>query len=331
MRYYKIEITSATTGQPIIPSSLGDLGITSLLPNGQSNPAALTVEMDIPVAAFHVPDGNAFIRIWGIGVKQISSAFDITGALIKVYGGMAKGLPLANPKQAGLLVGGRINQAYGNWVGTDQSLDLQITAAAGSVDDPLNFVINWRAGMPLSDALAATLKTALPNAIQKISISPRLVQNHDQPGYYQTLNQLNGVIFGISKSIITDPLYQGVVIGYNGVTVTVTDGTVKTEPKAIEFQDLLGQATWIGFNRISVKTVMRADLFLQDLVTLPRGAVTTTAASAPQFRNDPKNQSTFSGTYMIQSIHHYGNSRQPDAASWNTTFEMSDPLVGNAP
>lgn len=331
MRYYKIDITNKDTGAPIIPTSLGNLGITSLLPSGQTNPAALNIELDIPVAAFNAPNGNAFIRIWGIGVQQISSAFDITGALIKVYGGMAKGLPLANPKQAGLLVAGRINQAYGNWVGTDQSLDLQITAAAGSVDEPLNFVLNWRAGMPLSDAIAATLKTALPNAIQKIAISPRLVANHDQPGYYQTLNQLNGIIFDLSKSIITDATYQGVVIGYDGVTVTVTDGTEKTEPKAIEFQDLLGQATWIGFNRISVKTVMRADLFLQDLVTLPRGAVTTTAASAPQFRNDPKNQSTFSGTYMIKSLHHYGNSRQPDAASWNTTFEMIDPLVRSIP
>jgi hypothetical protein len=323
VRFYRIQIENAETGAPIIPASLGNLGITSLLPSGAPNPAALLIEMDIPVGPFHAPIGGAWVRIWGIGLQQIGRAFDLNGALIKVYGGMSKGLPLANPSQANLLVSGRINQAFGNWAGPDQSIDLLITPAAGTVDQPLNFVLNWRAGMPLSDALAATLKTALPNAIQKISVSPRLVANHDQPGYYQTLNQLAEVVYNLSKAVVTDTTYPGVVIGYDGVTVKATDETVKPAPTAIDFKDLIGQPTWIGFNTISVKTVMRGDLFLQDVVTLPRSAVTTTAASASQFRNDPKNQSTFSGNFVIQTIHHFGNSRQPDAASWTSVYEMT--------
>lgn len=323
MRFYRVEITSAT-GAPIIPSSLGNLGITSLLPSGANNPAALQIELDIPVSAFHTPTGQAIIRIWGIGLQQIGTAFDLNNANIKVYGGMSKGLPLANPSQANLLVSGRINQAFGNWVGLDQSIDLILSPATGTVDEPLNFVLNWRAGTSMADALAATLKTALPDAVQKIAISPRLVLSHDQVGYYQTLNQLAGFIFDISKSTITDANYAGVFIDYDGITVKVTDGSSPLPPKLISFQDLIGQPTWIGFNLISMKTVLRADLFLQDVVTLPREAIITTqAASAPQFRNDPKNQSTFSGNYVIQSMHHWGNFRQPDAASWVSVFEMT--------
>lgn len=324
MRYYRIDIRNPDTGAPIIPSSLGNLGITSLLPSGANNPAALQVELDIPVAPFHSPAGNSIIRIWGLGLQQIGTAFDLNDALIKIYGGMSKGLPLANPSQANLLISGRINQAFGNWIGLDQSIDLILSPATGTVDEPLNFVLNWRAGTPMADALSATLKTALPNAIQKIAISPRLVLSQDQPGYYYTLSQLAGVIFDMSKSIITDATYQGVVIDYDGVTVKVRDGTVKTEPKAIEFQDLLGQPTWLKFNTISVKTVMRGDLFLQDVVTLPRQAIfATQAASASQFRSDPKNQTTFSGNFVIQTCHHWGNFRQNDAASWCSVFEMT--------
>lgn len=324
MRYYRIDIRNAETGAPIIPSSLGKLGITSLLPSGATNPAALAVELDIPVAPFHAPAGNAIIRIWGIGLQQIGTAFDLNGANIKIFGGMSKGLPLANPSQANMLISGRVNQAFGNWVGLDQSIDLILSPAAGSVDEPLNIVLNWRAGTPMADALAATLKTALPNAIQKISISPRLVLSHDQVGYYYTINQLAGVIYDLSHSIITDANYLGVNIDYDGVTVKVVDLTTPPTPKVIAFKDMIGQPTWIAFNTISMKTVMRGDLFLQDVVTLPREAIITTqAASAPQFRNDPRNQSTFSGNYVIQTIHHYGNFRQSDSASWASVFEMT--------
>lgn len=323
MRFYRLVITNAQTGAPIIPTSLGNLGITSLLPNGQTNPAALNVEMDIPVSYSHLPNGQAIVRIWGIGLQQIGAAFNLNNANIKVYGGMAKGLPLADPSQAHMLVSGSILKAFGNWIGLDQSIDLILSAATGTEAEPLNFVLNWRAGTLLSDALAATLKTALPDAVQKITINSRLVLSHDQPGYYQTLNQLAGVIYGLSTSIITDPGYPGVSISYDGVTVRATDLSTPTAPTAIAFKDMIGQPTWLDFNLISMKTVMRGDLAINDVVTLPREAIfATQTASAPQYRNDPKNQSTFSGNYVIKSIHHWGNFRQPDAASWNTTFEM---------
>jgi len=333
LRYYKVDITDAQSGQNLLPSSLGGLPISSLLPGGGTNTSALNVELDLPVSAQHVPTGNALVRIWGLSVKDLSGAFNLNpdppnnkpGALVTVSGGMAKGLPLANPAQAGVLLQGQVYQAYGNWIGVEQTVDFILAPAAQGADKlPVNYSIDWKAGTQLADALRTTLQTALPNAKQVIQISPRLTLNYDTPGYYASLTQLAQVLNGLSKSIISDPNYLGVSIFYDGTTVRVTDFT--TPPQAgitINFVDLIGQPTWIGPNTVSVKCVMRADINLGDQVMLPPSLVTSSSSAFQGLTgNNPANNLTFSGPYLVTSVHHYGNFRQPDAASWATVYEM---------
>ena len=89
--------------------------------------SALNVELDIPVSPGHLTVG-AFVRIWGIDRQTLLNARVFNRQSIQVFGGMQKGLPLANPNQQGLLVQGSIFPALGNWVGTDQTLDLYIVA-----------------------------------------------------------------------------------------------------------------------------------------------------------------------------------------------------------
>lgn len=332
MRYYKIDITDATSGQPLLPSSLGGLPISSLLANGNTNTSALNVELDLPVAASHVPNGNALVRIWGLSVKDLSGAFNLNpqgskpGALVTVSGGMAKGLPLANPAQANVLIQGQVLQAYGNWIGVEQTVDFILAPASqGAAKLPVNYSIDWKSGTQLADALKTTLTTALPNAKQIIQISPRLTMNHDQPGYYASLTQFSQFINQISTSIITDPNYPGVSIFYDGTTVQVSDFT--TAPKVsvnISFLDLIGQPTWIGPLTISVKTIMRGDINLGDMVTLPQSLVTSSSSAFQGLTgNNPANNLGFTGGYQVQSVHHYGNFRQSDAASWCSVFEMT--------
>lgn len=318
MRYYRIDLTKPD-GSPLTPSSLGGLGISSLLQNGQNNPAALNVELDIPVAPYHSPQGQALVKIWGLGLRDLTNSFELNDATISIYGGMSAGLPLANPAQAQLLIKGQVFQGFGNWVGTEQTVDMILMPSTGTNGNPLNFVLDWTAGMTLGAALSATLNTALPGAKQAINLNPRLVLDHDEVGYYATLTQLAGVLNPLSRSIITDPGYPGVSISYNGETVTVSDlyGPA-TQTKTIAFQDLIGQPTWIAPQMIQVKTVMRGDIDLLDVVTLPQTLTTNTQAALTRFRD----KTTFSGNYVVQNIHHWGNFRQPDAASWNTTFEM---------
>ena len=319
MRYYQISITNPTTGAAILPSSLGGYAISSLLPNGRTNPAALLVEFDLPMANFFDPDNNAFVRIWGLGLGAIGNAFNLNDANISVSLGMSSGLPLANPAQRGLVVSGTIFQAYGNWLGTDQTVDINILAGGHKPTNGNAFVFQWTAGTPLNVAIAQMLNTAVPTAKQVINISPNLVINSTETGYYTSLQQFASYINARTQPILGGT-YPGVRMTGDGNTITVWDNTAPAAPAiTINFQDLLGQPTWIDAATIEVKLVLRGDLRLGSLITLPQSLATQTLGSLLRLQD----KTTFTGTYFITQIHHYGNSRQADAMSWNTTINAT--------
>lgn len=321
MRYYDIKLTSPS-GKELVPRSLNGMRITSDLSNGLTNPGALNVELDIPVAPFSAPAGLAYIRVWGLSLEELGAAFDLNGAKIEVRGGMKKGLPLATldyqAGQAGLLVKGAVFQALGNWVGTSQTIDLIVMADTGTPNDPKNYVLEWTAGTSLAAALKTTFDRALPGLSQTISISDRLVQTYDEVHYTSTLEGLAVLVKDRSKDIIRDIAYPGVDIHRSGDRIFAIDQTSPPEAKKLAVYDLIGQPTWIQPNVIQVKTVLRADLYLQDVITLPTTLVTTTAQALTAL--NPNAKTTFNGNFVIQEIHHYGNYRQPDGASWNTTL-----------
>lgn len=317
MRYYKIDITDPATGNPILPKSLQGLGITSLLANGVTNPGALQVELDIPIAFAATPAGQALVRIWGLGLAAAGNAFNLNNMNITVSGGMAKGLPLANPAQQGILMQGTIQQAFGNWVGLDQTIDLIVGPQIGTHENPKNISFGWVAQTTMASAIASTLSVAFPGVPQNINISPNLILNHDQVGYYYSLEEFAAVVKAFSQKIIGGS-YPGVDIAYDGTSLTVADGTVQPTAKPINFQDMIGQPTWIDFSTIQVKLIMRGDLHIWDIVTLPPSLVTSSQQAFTQFQD----KTTFTGNYYITKVHHFGNSRQPDAASWNTTLNL---------
>jgi hypothetical protein len=324
MRYYSIQITDSNGALITRPSSVPGSGATySSLLNGLTIPGALNVELDIPVYAYATPAGQAIVRIWGISLAEISQASDFgatstgPGKNIAVYAGMQRGLPLANPAQAGLIVQGEIFQAFGNWIGVDQTLDLILYPATGAPDDPKNFVVNWKAGTPLSQAIDNTLSVAFPSLKRNIQISPNLVLAHDEPGFYGSLTEFAQWVKQVSADIKVQPNYQGVDITVNQNMILVYDGTTPSTPKLIAFQDLIGQPTWIESPSIQFKTVMRADLAIGDFVQLPPAVVTTTSAAASSLLNL---KAAFQGVFQITDIHHFGNYRQPDADSWVTVF-----------
>jgi len=304
VRYYRIEIGGST---PITYTSH---------PNGTFDPNSLQVDIDIPVVPFATPMGQAMVRVHGISLQTISQARDLNGAPIKVYGGMQAGLPLAKPMQSGLLCEGTIFQAFGNWIGTEQTLDLIIVTDGGATQgDPKNLVLNWTKGQVLSEAIQQTLQTAYPAYKTEINISPNLVLTSDASGYYQTIEQLATSIHSLSTSIIGGS-YPGVNILLKQGVFVVYDGTSVTDPTPIDFTDLIGQPTWIDAPSIQINTVMRADLEVGDYIKLPTTLVTTTAASLSQARD----KSAFQGVFQIDLVRHVGSSRQPDARSWISTF-----------
>ena len=296
--------------------------------NGQNVPGALNVEMDISVTSFDTPIGGSYVRVWGISLQDIGQASDLNNNLISVFGGMAKGLPLANPKQFGLLTKGYIQQAFGNWIGVNMTLDLIILAGAGPNGlgqnaAPKNIVLNWQPGTPLSSAIANALSTAFPGIKQNINIKQNLILPNHEPGPYSTIGEFSTYVRGISKSIVKDPNYVGVSITLENNEFQVQDGMINgslptgTTPKEIVFTDLVGQPTWIEPNLIQVTCVMRADLKISDVIKLPKTLATTTAASLSQYRDS----SVFQGNFKVQTIRHIGNFRVPAAEGWATTIE----------
>lgn len=326
MRFYDIVITDPASGALV-------QRFTNFV-NGRIDLGALDVELDISTAGMAVPiSQSCFVRVWGVPLSQIAQANNLNGKNIAVYGGMQRGLPLANPRQAGLLVAGTIFPAYANWQGTAMTLDMQITPYlyAGLQQD-VNIVLNWPAGQPLAVALANALKVAFPAAAIRVGISPSLVQNHAEPSFHGNVQQIAQYLLQKTQAMLGAD-YPGVEILLSGSVVTASDSTVVSTPVQVDFQDLIGQPTWRDLNHLQLQTVMRADIPWYGSVKLPPTLTTVTSAavSPPPAGNLSRSNSAFQGTFQAIRLRHVGRLRQPTAEAWSSTYDLLLPPTAAAP
>lgn len=330
MRYYLINIKrparAAAGGRPAVAAAtLRSFRTQNAAEQVLAN--ALDVDFDIPVSDFATPMGGGYVRIYGIDLATIAQASDFNLMDIEVFGGMQRGLPLAKPRQAGLLVAGTIQQAFGNWVGTDMTLELIYTAGNTRPDVPTNLTIDWKQGQLLADAIRATLRVAFPGYTASINISPRLVLNHDQPGYYSTPLQFARFIQDVSRGIIRDEGYRGVRIFLKEREFIIQDATTRTTPRPIEFNDMVGQITWLSANTISITTVMRGDLQTGDFIRLPPGLSIIQTLTTPASQSQARARDAFAGVFQINNARHTGRFRASTGQSWITTFQASGPIA----
>jgi hypothetical protein len=317
MRYYKVLITDKN----------GKLfrSYNSQDSNGHPIMTALNIEIDLPVTQYSVAEGAGSLRIWGIPIDDIKQSTQMRGMSIQIFGGMQQGLPLANPQQAGLLLQGTIQQCFANWIGTSQTLDFVIMTPTGTISQKNNYVLNWKKGTPLHDAILQTLNVAVPGSSVDITISKKLILNHDEFHYCGTLTELAKYIKQLSIAIIGGA-YTGVDISMSQGNIYVDDGTGSNanSSKQIEFIDCIGQPTWApspsvsGATVIQVTCVMRGDIRVNDYVTLPKSQITTLPGAQSQFY-----QIDFNGQFSVTSMRHVGNFRHPDAQAWISTFDCS--------
>jgi hypothetical protein len=295
--------------------------------NGQTIPGALDIEFDFPVYPFATPQGQSLIRVWGIGLGMIGQSANLNFQNFKFYAGMKPGLPLATAAapQAGLIAQGKIFQAFGNWQGVNQTLDLIVNPGAAGVNQDIHF--KWAANSPLSGAIKTMLAQAFPQYPNPtINIGDSLRLPNDEDGHYKNLAQLADYLQQISSKVgvpIYGENYPGVQITIVGNTINVYDGTKKPKVTAIAFRDLIGQPTWISALLVSFKTVLRADIAVGGQVEMPQGitspfALTSAAAAVP---NAPASSRTaFQGNFVVKEVHHFARYRQPDGDSWATAF-----------
>jgi hypothetical protein len=296
MRFYDVTISQIAGGPPVQLQARGPNGIPlpgapvqstarwTSHPNGvlsPPNPAALDVEFDLYVAPYGIPDGppgNSFVRVWGVDLPTLATARQFAGnplgnpatppMFFSVKGGMGKGLPLANPAQAGPLIAGQVWQSSGNWSGTDQTLDLLLNAAMASFDRPANIILNWTQGQPLGPALQSALSIAFPKAKIVVSISANLVAPANITHFAGTLTELAQFLTDYTQAL-QGAGSLGVQITALGTTIKAFDGTTPPTPTQIAFADLIGQPTWQDVNHLWFQTVMRSDIQVGNTVKMP--------------------------------------------------------------
>lgn len=332
-RYYNIEISSLTT--PAVPATGVIGGVSQALTytsvtNGVFNPAALLVEFDFfsYLNAAVATDG-ATITIHGVGLSNISQAQKFTGRNVKVSAGMSGGLPLEDPTQKGLILNGQIKQAWANWVGTEMDLNLLVFPSLYPYGQPGNFVLNWIAGKSLQDALTVTLNVAFPNVGVVFDLSKPYILGRNVISMHNTLSQLASLI----KSTTASPGFSGVTVSTPiNNTIIVSDGlnvTGQKQPKQIKYTDLIGQPTWVGAASMMVTTVMRGDIQVNSIVTMPQGPggpgqVTLSGVGIDLQSVQPSNvnyATAFQGQFQVNAIRHIGNSRDTGPTAWVSVFE----------
>jgi hypothetical protein len=325
-RYYDIALFPLVNG---VPAATSVRRWTSH-PGGTKDPGALNIQMDVPEYSYDTPMGAGTITIEGVPLadmeqaQQFASPIAGEGMYIVVRGGMQAGLPLANPAQAGVISEGQIWQSWGNWQGTEMSLNFQFNISALSYNRPGNIVLDWRAGTPLASALTTTLTNAYPGKVVQVNISPNLILPHDEVGHYHTLEQLAQTVKDITKGMIGTG-YPGVYITARTGKIVAFDTTIKQPPKSLLFNDFIGQPVWVKPRQMQLKVVMRADLKIGAYVTMPAslagqpGAVLTTAASLPSL---VRNKSIFQGEFLVTAIRHIGDFRSDNSAEWVSILDL---------
>ncbi len=328
MRYYDLTLTQQGSTTPYRQWSSQS--------NGVFNPAALNIEFDIPSTMYAEPAGAASIMIHGVSLDDLvqSSKWGLTmkngifqpGMNLTLKAGMQAGLPLANPAQAGLILSGQIVQSFGNWEGTDMTVNFIGWASQYTEDNPGNIVLSWLAGMTLQTALTNCLTIAYPGKKLEFHISPSLVISHDQHHLAATLDDL--AIWVEQHTRLA--LHNRVDIAINGDTIFVADSLYKATPIQINFTDMIGQPVWIEPGIMQVKFVLRADLTTMGSIKMPAGlqdlpgiALTQAASMHSQLRT----KTTFPSTFKIVALRHVGNFRSTDGGSWATIANCAVPDI----
>lgn len=386
MRYYDIRISEPNTGTLIVPfpfksspvavssfpgttgtpsaiqSNQGDTSYTSF--PGHHNPNALDIELQVRNIGYGTIAGStkqgSFVRIYGVSLPEIGQQFKLTEKNIVIKAGMSKGLPLAKPQQAGVIVSGRIWQALGNWEGVDKTLELMIYEASVN---PSNFQFVWQKNQFLIDAIRTTLAGSSLSGFKIVgSISSQLKNNTRTMGAtYTSFEEFATAVLNMSKApefsgikTLTGFPYQGVQIfkrpginariistvtipaggGVAGEDILIDDKTTATvdsrtpsNPLLLAYTDFIGQPTWIEPVVISFKTVLRADIRVGDYVKFPNDklgnlfGIITPGATPGQNQSPSRNNLAFESSFFIRSMNHYGRYRSVAASSWVTVFE----------
>lgn len=324
MRYYTIKLLNSSGQIFAFSPSSGTFGVTTQgytwtsHPNGVFNTAALNIEFDFAAFPYSAFQTYAHIRVWGVGLAELSQSSNLTGYNIELDAGMVAPYNLNASAKSGQILAGLVTQCFGNWEGINQYLDLVIADATVLPNAASDISFNWPANTPLSDALQNALSKSFPTFSINMNIK-RIVLGHTESLHHNTMKAFAATILEMTQTAS----YSGVQIQTQGDTIYVYDDTTNFQTISLNFADIIGQPTWISFASLSFSTVLRADIQVGNRVEFPKGlfppyVLTTQQAALPG--SQVFEQMAFKGTFTINEVHHYGNFRDASAESWRTVY-----------
>lgn len=332
MRYYAIKLTNPNSGNTVAFNYATNKFTPTSAPYtwsshaaGILDPGALNLELDIvSVSLGQFDQGKSSVRIWGVGLPALGQASNLTNYGIEITAGMQPPYALNSAAKPGLVMGGQIYQSFGNWEGTNQYLEFVVSNSAVNSGSTVPISWDWQQGTPLAQAIVNALTNAFSGYTVVGAGTVKTITNlhgNDETGTY-TLQDFVTLISTYSTT--GQPAgYNGYQIQTFGNTFYLYDNSAPTSPKAVEFQDIIGQPTWINAAQLTFASVLRGDITLQDNISLPAGLYppyVLTTAQAAQPNAAPSSRLTFNGTFGLAEVHHYANFRQADADSWRTQY-----------
>lgn len=323
MRRYKLEIKKPDGKIPsdIVGNSFGPFDTANTPGTG------LNIEFDALISGLDVVGAGTVITIYGLPITMLQQNVNLTGCTVDLSAGFAKGLPLANPHQFGSIISGKVFNAWANWLGTYQTLNLQIIPLPLSSDtkEEIPITLDGKAGEKLSDVIRRGVKVAYPDFKVDILIGDDLVLPEDGKAPYKSLTHLSTAVRSLSKATKGNPAeYQGIQVSVIGdKLIRIFDDSVVKDGVEILPHELIGQPTWIEFNKVSFKCPLRADLRCGDVVVLPQGLTSSLLmVNTGYARSSYRDASLFSGKFLITSVRHIGEFSNPDGSNaWNTVYE----------
>ena len=230
MRYYAIDLIEK--GDVIVPDYMPkNLGHSFASHRGDRVlPGALNVEFDIPLNPMNVPQKGTRLRIWGVPLKGLD--VDYTGYAVKVWGGMKPGLPIATGQANRIkatsktLVEGTVLMSFGNWTGTNMSLDLVLAPLGALPQVPVNLPFSWPKDTLLADAIKTTMKAGYgANADITVNISSELksTDGNYSPAHFSTMTEFGRHIQQISMQ----PKFVSKIKTVSGAPYTGVTGVTK--------------------------------------------------------------------------------------------------------
>lgn len=301
----------------------------------------LDISFDVNYTASDLIDPATVLTLPGVPIWVLRQAVQLVGGSVQLYAGFTDGLPLANARQQGEILNGRVVNAWADWVGTNQALHVVVnpTVRPPTEAETFSITVDGKEDEKLADVIMRALTDAYPEKEVQIAISENLTLAEEWRAVYYRVSQFAAMIRSQSVYMLgVNVNYAGISIVVQGERVLVFDNADPASDalvKAIQPYELLGQPSWIGFNKLTWKCPLRADIQCGDLVSLPAdifsGAggilVRATATPYPQ-----RTTSNFSGQFIVTQVRQIGRFLDADGnTAWTTVFEGIAPFITTPP